>query len=105
MAEDDKQVNIKELVDAINSGSSGGNKLQWIAVVGVGTFLIMGIVPWMMYMISEVVPANTKALVSVEAQSEDVEEELGRTRRAITKLSSLLQEEEIESMQDSPPEE
>lgn len=93
--EDAPVVKIDEFIAAINNtGNKGASKLQWVSVVGVGTFLIVGIVPWMMWMISEVIPSNTKALVAIEKQSEDVEIELGRTRRAISKLSSLIQEEE-----------
>lgn len=97
-------IKIDELVAAINTtGGKGASKLQWVSVVGVGTFLICGIVPWMMYMISNVIPANTKALVAIESQSEDVEEELGRTRRTITKLNSLLQDDELESFEGATP--
>lgn len=111
MAEQPTTIKIEELVAAINTtGGKGASKLQWVSVVGVGTFLIVGIVPWMMYLISNVIPTNTKALVAIESQSDDVEstlasveEELGRSRRAITKLSTLLQEEELESVEEPKP--
>ena len=110
MSDEPTTIKIEELVAAINTtGGQGASKLQWVSVVGVGTFLIVGIVPWMMYLISNVIPANTKALVAIESQSDDVEaalgsveEELGRSRRTMTKLNTLLQEEELESVEEKP---
>jgi hypothetical protein len=86
---------LKQLVESINPGGKI-SRLQWVSVVGVGTFLIVGIVPWMMWMISVVIPANTEALIGIEKQAEDVEDELARTRRAIIKLSGLIQVEDPE---------
>lgn len=83
-----------------NTGN-GTSKWQWISVVGIGTFLLAGIVPWMMWMIgkmvNEVLPANTAAMTSIKEQSEDVEESLDtahddsvKTRTVMRALSAKI---------------
>ncbi len=86
-------VHVQELIAAIQgNGQQNNNRMPWVAVVGVGTVLIMAIVPWMMWMIGEVIPANTQALVKMEAQSEDVESALKATRDVIIDLKDAVKD-------------
>ncbi len=56
----------------VNSGNTGGSmsRWQWISVVGVGTFLIVPVVFWMMNLIGDVIPANTEAMLGVKSAIE-----------------------------------
>lgn len=99
-------VHVQELIAAINGRKAGDNK-QWVAVVGVGTFLLLAIVPWMMVMIQklvyDIVPANTQALVKMESQQEDVEsvlrdvhDQLQLNRQTAEALRTVVKEKDEE---------
>ena len=78
----------------VNVTKTGGlSRAQWVSVVGVGTVLLMGIVPWMMNTISNnqktmntTVEKNTVALTAVQEQSEDVESAIRSNTRVLNKL-------------------
>jgi hypothetical protein len=89
----------------VNVNRTGGtSRWQWISVVGVGTFLIVPVVFWMMRLISEVIPANTEAFIGVrealimsKEQDEDSERALRANTRALNKVADKIgPDEEIE---------
>lgn len=80
---------------------TGSSRLQWVSVVGVGTFLIVAIVPWMMNMISAntrlistTMQDNTVAITSMTEQSEDVERAIRANTRVLEKLGEQIQVDE-----------
>jgi hypothetical protein len=73
------------------------SRWQWISVVGVGTVLIVGIVPWMMNMIGgnqeffeTTIQQNTTALTKVAEQGDDVERAIRSNTRALNKLAEVV---------------
>lgn len=88
----------------VNVHKTGGvSKWQWVSVVGVGTFLIIPVVFWMMRLISEVIPKNTEAfigvreaLISNREQGEDIEKAMRSNNRALNKIADKIGPDEEE---------
>lgn len=85
-----EHVDVQALVAAIKG--SGDDKApakwHWVSVVGVGTFLLVPIVFWLMYMVGNALPANTKALNSVDDELEDSQDV---TKDAIKVVKALAE--------------
>ncbi len=93
-ANDTPDVNVN--VGKSDAGSM--SKMQWVGVVGVGTVLIMGVVPWMMHMISSnnallttTITSNTAAISEMTAQSDDVEQAIEANTRMLGRLRDKIE--------------
>jgi hypothetical protein len=85
-AEGDTPADFK--VDVNQKG--GMSKWQAIGVVGIGTFLLTAIVPWMMYLIGTVIPKNTEAITTMTEQSKDVESAIRSNTRALNRINEKI---------------
>lgn len=100
---DDKPADVQ--VNVTKTGAL--SRMQWVSVVGVGTVLLVAIVPWMMTTISSnqkmmntIVDKNTIALTGVKEQSEDVESAIRSNTRVLNKLYQRIgPDEEAEEPQ------
>lgn len=86
-----------ELAVTVSQPDKAMSRWQWISVVGVGTVLIVGIVPWMMNMIGgnqkffeTTIQQNTTALTKVAEQGDDVERAIRSNTRALNKLAEVV---------------
>lgn len=102
--DEQKPADLKVEVD----DSRGPAKWHWISVVGVGTFLIVPVVFWMMNMISGliektndtieqtngVIDRNTAVVSASTEQMKDVEADLEASKRVMQRLYEKIGDEE-----------
>ncbi len=73
------------------------NRWHWVSVVGVGTFLIVPVVFWMMTLVSKaleknatVIENNTAAMTANKMQGEDVESAIRSNTRALNRINQKI---------------